>query len=112
MTSLQSSLAASESRLAERVAEFSAQVLSLEEKVQNVEKDRDMALSTLEKIHVSNKLVFRTPCSICSTLVQVRIKNSINSMFVFVIYRSVLVSLLSLFFLSICELYCTVGRSY
>ncbi len=58
VTSLQSSLAASESRLAERVAEFNAQVFSLEEKVQRVEKDRDMALSTLEKIHVSNLLVF------------------------------------------------------
>eukprot|EP00598_Pedospumella_elongata_P001101 CAMPEP_0184981342 /NCGR_PEP_ID=MMETSP1098-20130426/11106_1 /TAXON_ID=89044 /ORGANISM="Spumella elongata, Strain CCAP 955/1" /LENGTH=958 /DNA_ID=CAMNT_0027504899 /DNA_START=60 /DNA_END=2939 /DNA_ORIENTATION=- len=51
VTSLQSSLAASESRLAERVAEFNAQVSALEERVQNVEKDRDVALSTLEKIH-------------------------------------------------------------
>ena len=58
VTSLQSSLAASESRLAERVAEFNTQVLTLEEKVQNVEKDRDVALSTLEKIHVSICLCF------------------------------------------------------
>lgn len=64
VTSLQSSLAACESRLAERVAEFTAQVGTLEEKVQSVEKDRDVALSTLEKIHVSLSYWFRC-CAFC-----------------------------------------------
>lgn len=53
MTSLQSALAATESRLAERVSEFNKQVAALEAKVVSTEQDREVALSTLEKIHVS-----------------------------------------------------------
>ena len=59
MTSLQSALAATESRLAERVAEFNRQVATLEAKVLSVEQDREVALSTLEKIHVSAIEYFR-----------------------------------------------------
>lgn len=51
VTSLQSALAASEARLAERVKEAAVDIQALESKISAMEQDRDVAFASLEKIH-------------------------------------------------------------
>lgn len=50
VTSLQTALAACESRLAERVREAAAEIAALENKIVDINQDRELALSSLEKI--------------------------------------------------------------